>query len=358
MPPLGGPSLALETRLTIGRIAYQRGQPDLKGINITHVAKQFNITTKTARKWLQEGLKQRPDFADKPRSGRPPKLAQQQKNSIRRHATHRDTSRQIKERLERLHGVQVSLSTIARVLGSGRNPLSWRAIKRGKVLSPINIQKRLQFAKQHLGDDFKKWVFLDQFDDYPSYEKDGSASECWQSDKSQPAPALGTIWSFRMYTAVGWDFKTPLFFTAPSPQEGTHDHKSKETFTAKHFIGLMEQMKPYLDQRYPTGDYVIIRDKAPQHTAKVSKKATEEMGLPILNDYTAQSWDKNIIENVWGVLRNKLRGAKAKCTDGWYSTYREAWGSVKQSSINKLVSGMPARLESIIEAEGMWVSHH
>jgi hypothetical protein len=115
-------------------------------------------------------------------------------------------------------------------------------------------------------------------------------------------------------------------------------------------------MKPYLDQRYPTGDYVIIRDKAPQHTAKVSKKATEEMGLPILNDYTAQSWDKNIIENVWGVLRNNLRGAKAKCTDGWYSTYREAWGSVKQS--NKLVSGMPARLESIIEAEGMWVSHH
>jgi hypothetical protein len=49
---------------------------------------------------------------------------------------------------------------------------------------------------------------------------------------------------------------------------------------------------------------------------------------------------------------------KAKCTDGWHVAYRAAWSKVKQSTINQLVAGMPAKLQSIIEAEGKWVSHH
>jgi hypothetical protein len=121
---------------------------------------------------------------------------------------------------------------------------------------------------------------------------------------------------------------------------------------------MMVQLEPYMDKRFPDGDYVIIQDHAPQHTAKVSKEAVEQMGLPILTDYTPQSWDQNIIENVWGMFRNQLTGKKAKSTDGWYAAYRAAWGEVKHASINKLVDGMQARMEGIIEAKGTWVSHH
>ncbi len=56
--------------------------------------------------------------------------------------------------------------------------------------------------------------------------------------------------------------------------------------------------------------------------------------------------------------REYLSGAKAKCTDGWHATYRVAGTKVKKSTINQLVAGMPARLENILEAKGMWVSHH
>jgi transposase len=350
--------LTLDQRQSIGNIAATNGKPDLQGINVSHVAGTFGCSRPTARKWLMEGLKPNPNYSDAPRSGRPPKLGQVQKNSMRRHAVHRDTSNKIKERLEHGHGIFVSRSSVARVLRSGRNPLVWRQIKHGKVLSRDNIAKRFQFCKEHISDDFKTYVFLDQFDDYPCFEADGSATHCWQAANSHPAPALGRPWSFRMYAAVGWGFKSPLIFTAPSPAEGTRQHKSKETFTAEGFIHVLQQLEPHLSAHFPDGDYVIIMDHAPQHTAKASKEATMEMGLPVLSDYTTQSWDQNIIENVWGVLRGHLRGVKAKSTDCWFAAYREAWERVKQGTINKLVEGMPARLERIIEAKGLWVPHH
>ena len=157
---------------------------------------------------------------------------------------------------------------------------SWRIIKRGKALNHANIGKRERFCKLHAGDDFKKWVFLDQFDDYPCFDKDGSAMRCWQAANSPPEPALGKPWSFRMYAAVGWNFKSPLFFVAPSPEEGSKQHKSQEKFTAKGYISMMQLMKPYLDARFPDGDYVLIQDHAPQHTAGVSKQAMQQMGGP------------------------------------------------------------------------------
>ena len=170
--------LTYEQRQELGSIAAANGRLGLKGINIAQVASRFCTTDKTARKWLLEGLQRTPNYRDAPRSGRPPKLEQLKKNGMRRHAVHHDTSRKIKERLESRHGIKVSLSTVVRVLGSGRNPLSWRIIMRGKALNHANIDKRERFCKLHAGDDFKKWVFLDQFDDYPCFDKDGSATRC------------------------------------------------------------------------------------------------------------------------------------------------------------------------------------
>ena len=357
MSPSGGPNLAEEQRRAIGNLAAENKNLQLRGINISKVARQFHVTPKAARKWLLEGLKPDPNYSDLPRSGRPPKLQQLHKNSARRHARHRDTTSKISERLERLHGIVISRSSVARLLRSGRNPLKWRTITRGKVLSPANILKRLAFCQEHLDDDFSRYVFLDQFDDHPYHEKDGSATHAWQEEHAAPAGQLGRPWAFRMYAAVGYNFKSPLLFVAPSPPEGTKEHKSRETFTAQGYISMLKQLKTYLDARYPDGDYVLVQDHAPQHTAKASRKAIDLMGLPILTDFTAQSWDQNIIENVWG-FREHLRGAKAKSTDGWYAAYRLAWSRVQPITINKLVAGMHARLERIIEAKGVWVSHH
>jgi hypothetical protein len=61
---------------------------------------------------------------------------------------------------------------------------------------------------------------------------------------------------------------------------------------------------------------------------------------------------------VWGVLAGKLRGVKAKTSSTWRAEIIRAWEQVEQSTINKLVDGVPARMQEIIDAEGHWVPHH
>ena len=358
MPAQSGPRLTAEQRDQIFDIAQACGNSELRGINITHVARQFSVTSKTAKKWLLRGLQAQPDNTDKPRPGRPSKLPQRVKDNIRRYAKHRDGSKKISRRLAKTQNIEFSPSSVRNVLKSGRNPLKYVSIKSDKVLNSKNIPTRISFCREHLHANFKKWVFIDQFDDYPTYHADGSATHSWQGQNQQKSTQPGTPWSFRMYVAVGWNFKSPLVFVAPSPPEHSKQHKSTCSFNAHAYVMMMTAMKPILEQQYPNGDYVVIQDHALQHAARVSRKAVEEMRLPMLMDYPAQSWDINLIKNVWGVFRDLLTHSKAKTTDGWYSVYRSAWMNLKLSTINKLVEGMHDRLQSIIDAEGIWVSHH
>jgi hypothetical protein len=259
----------------------------------------------------------------------------------------------------RRHGLHVSLSTVQRVARSGHNPLRWLPIKSRKQLNAKNIPLRLAFCERHLDDDFSSSVFLDAKDLYLYYEADGRAKFCWQTiNGSAPAPALSNPWVFRFYAVVGLDFKSQLIFVAPTPPEGSKSHKSRERYTHKQYIVMMEQLKVSLDLRYPQGGYRIIQDHARQHTAKAAKAAIASMGMAIVDDFPAQLWDINVIENVWGVLDDYLIGSRARTTKDWYVAIRKAWKAISQETINSLVAGVPFRLQKIIEAKGAWVKHH
>jgi hypothetical protein len=83
--------------------------------------------------------------------------------------------------------------------------------------------------------------------------------------------------------------------------------------------------------------------------------------LNLLKEYPPQSWDINIIENVWGLLQQQLerRPARQPTTpDGWWTRVQRAWERVKQSSIDELIAGVPERLAEIVEKDGAWLYKH
>lgn len=331
-------------------------------VNIKSLSRKYKVSRQTIRTWLSRGTEERPDFTDAPRSGRPPLLNATKRASVRRHMHAGDTAGEIAERLERYSGLHVSLNTVRRVAPRGREPRRWGQIECRAFLSDKTRELRLLFCKEHQGDDFGNYVFLDQFEKHVHFDKRGwgaSKGYMWRSVKHPEILRKPTcLWYFRFYCAIGRDFKWGPYFVPTSPPEGTRSHKSKETYKATHWIQLMRDLKAALDERYPGGNYVIIRDHARQHTAKASEEAMNELGLPILKDYTASSWDINVIESLWGVYRGKLKKAKGKSTDQWYKIFRDAWDNISMTTINKLIDGAPARVQSIIDAKGQWVPHH
>jgi len=331
-------------------------------INISQLARKYHVAPQTVRKWLARGEEKDPDFTDAPRSGRPPLLNSTKRASVRRYMHAGNTAAEIGARLERYSGLHVSLNTIRRVAPKGREPRTWGQIQCHAFLTDKARDLRLQFCKEHQHDDFNNYIFLDQFEKFVHYDKLGWGAchgQMWRSTKHPECVRKATSgWYFRFYCAIGRDFKSSQFFVPPSPPEGTKSHKSKETFKAKHWIKVMEGLKAELDQHFPEGNYFIIRDLARQHTAQVSEEAMDGLGLNIMRDYTAQSWDINVIESLWGVYKGKLKHAKGRSTDGWYKILRKAWDSISMTTINKLVDGVPARVQAIINAEGHHVPHH
>jgi hypothetical protein len=90
----------------------------------------------------------------------------------------------------------------------------------------------------------------------------------------------------------------------------------------------------------------------------VSKAAIEGTQLQLVDGFPPQSWDINIIENVWGVLDGKLSGLGRplpRSPDGWRRRMQRAWDQISQATIDKLVDAVPQRMADIEQRGGAWL---
>jgi len=158
------------------------------------------------------------------------------------------------------------------------------------------------------------------------------------------------------YAAVTFNHKSALYFTMPTPPLGSKKPKGDETFKSAHFIEVMESLVVEISSWFPKSSrWVLIRDHAKQHVSAPSKAALARLGVRVKEDFPAQCWDINIIENVWGIMDTKLLGRRARTPDGWRRACKEAFDAVEQSSINGLVEQVKPRIQAILDKQGTWL---
>ncbi len=68
-------------------------------------------------------------------------------------------------------------------------------------------------------------------------------------------------------------------------------------------------MLPAADQLYGDADFIFQKDLAPAHNAKATSTWFKDHGNPVLN-WPANSPDLNPIENLWGIVKRKMRYAR------------------------------------------------
>lgn len=167
---------------------------------------------------------------------------------------------------------------------------------------------------------------------------------------------VGNPWKFAFYAAVAHGHKSKLYFVPPSPEKGSKARRSKETLTSAHFKKTITELKKEITAWYPRGKgYFVLMDRATPHTSFQSQAHLAALKLPLKKDFPPQSWDINVIENVWGAFWQRFQGKHASSTAGWRQKIREAWDEVEQSTINKLVAQVPGRMQEIIDADGAWI---
>ncbi len=70
-------------------------------------------------------------------------------------------------------------------------------------------------------------------------------------------------------------------------------------------------MLPSADQLFKDADFIFQQDLAPVHTAKSTKSWLNDHGVGVL-DWPANSPDLNLIENIWGIVKRKMRNKRPK----------------------------------------------
>uniref|UniRef100_A0A9J8A6U5 Tc1-like transposase DDE domain-containing protein n=1 Tax=Cyprinus carpio carpio TaxID=630221 RepID=A0A9J8A6U5_CYPCA len=92
-------------------------------------------------------------------------------------------------------------------------------------------------------------------------------------------------------------------------------------------------MLPATDQLYGDADFIFQQDLASAHSAKATSTWFKDHGIPVLN-WPANSPDLNPIENLWGIVKRKMRYARPKNAEELKATIRATWALITPEQSN------------------------
>uniref|UniRef100_A0AAY5KSN5 Tc1-like transposase DDE domain-containing protein n=1 Tax=Esox lucius TaxID=8010 RepID=A0AAY5KSN5_ESOLU len=108
---------------------------------------------------------------------------------------------------------------------------------------------------------------------------------------------------------------------------------------------------PAADQLYGDADFIFQQDLAPAHSAKATSTWFKDHGIPVLN-WPANLPDLNPIENLWGIVKRKMRYARPKNAEELKATIRATWALITPEQCHRLIDSMPRRIAAVIQAKG------
>ncbi len=96
----------------------------------------------------------------------------------------------------------------------------------------------------------------------------------------------------------------------------------KSTVNAAIYQDILEHfMLPYADKLYGDADFIFQQDLAPAHTAEGTKSWFNDHGVTML-DWPANSPDLNPIENLWSIVKRKMRDTRPNNADELKATVK------------------------------------
>ncbi len=107
----------------------------------------------------------------------------------------------------------------------------------------------------------------------------------------------------------------------------------KSTVNAAIYQEILEHfMLPSADKLYGDADFIFQQDLAPAHTAKGTKSWFNDHGFTVL-DWPANSPDLNPIENLWGIVKRKMKDTRPNNADDLKATVKETMGFHTTSAV-------------------------
>ena len=146
-----------------------------------------------------------------------------------------------------------------------------------------------------------------------------------------------------VWAAIGPNFKSDLI-------------RVTGTLNALSYQNLLETSGIFqkLDERYGRYGYIFQQDGARPHTAATTRAflASRATTLPDAIHWPAMSPDLNVIENLWGILKQQIPYDAIQGPDDLYTEAVKAWEAITVDTINASIADFGPRIRACKEVGG------
>ncbi len=276
--------------------------------------------------------------------GRKPKLNNRDLRSLRRHCIKNRPSSisDITTWAQDYFGKPLSSTTICSYIHKCQ--LKLYCAKRKPYVNSVQKHRRLLWARRHLGWTITQWkrvLWSDESVFQVFFGRNGCRvlrtkeekdhPDCYQQQVQKP----GSVMVWGCVSALG---KGNLHFC-----DGT--------INAEKYIEILEHnMLPSRRHLFQGRPCIFQQDNAKPHSAHITKSWLRRKRVRVL-DWPACSPDLSPIENVWRILKRKMRQRRPRTVAHLKTCLQEEWDKITPETLHHLVSSVPKRLFKCCEKE-------
>ncbi|EIW71861.1 hypothetical protein TREMEDRAFT_27090, partial [Tremella mesenterica DSM 1558] len=314
------------------------------GLTLGQIARKLGWPRSTIQ-YTVERYKRYDTAYDRPRPGRPSKMERTTRRIIR----------------DITHHPQVPFGSIASTYNlseptirriAARHGLHRRVMRRTPFLRPQAIEKRINWAKDNVGQDWSRVIFTDEMSlelglARRAYTTRG-VGQAFDLKHLQPTFRSGRK-SIMVWGAIAHNHKFPLILLPPG---GLNAVRYSEIVLPK-LKEYEEILSAEIDRMV-----LVVEDNTPCHKAKHSQQKRDTLGLHSLI-HPPSSPDVNPIENLWSMVKYKVskRLPRATNVEQLFEHCVAEWEAIDMDIVNKVVASMPRRVEAVKHAKGYAIKY-
>ncbi len=212
-----------------------------------------------------------------------------------------------------------------------------KAAKRKPYVNMVQKRRRVLWAKAHLKWTVSKWKSVlwseSKFDILVGNhgrcvlraKEEGDLPACHQHSVQKPASLM--VWGWISAYGMG------------------SLHVLEGTMNAERYIKVLEQ------HMLPSRWHLFQQDNAKPHTAAITTAWLRSRRVRVLN-WPACSPDLSPIENIWSIIKRKIRQRWPQNLQQLETYIRQEWDQIPTPKLQKLITSMSRRLQTVLKRRG------